>query len=197
MQIDFHKKRGASIPWESEGKQFEVVKLAKILGLTVRDDLKWNDHIDNVTVKASQRVYHLKQLKLADIDCISMLQFYCACIRSVLKYACQSFHSSLPAYLSDQLERIQKRSLRITYPDLSYSEVLTKSSMSTFQDRQELLHRKLFMEIVDNKRHKLHQLILPLKAITYKTRKSRKLRVPHCKTKRFSSSFIMHYASQC
>ena len=57
MQIDFRKNRGTSIPLESEGKQFEVVKSAKILGLTVRDDLKWNDHIDNVTVKASQRVY--------------------------------------------------------------------------------------------------------------------------------------------
>ena len=163
------------------------------------DDLKWNDHIDNVTVKASQRVYLLKQLKSADIDCISLLQFYCACIRSVLEYACQSFHSCLPAYLSDQLERIQKRSLRIIYPDLNYSEALTKSSMSTFHDRRELLCRKLFIEIVDNKGHKLHHLLPPLNAITYRTRKSRKFRkfrVPLCKIKRFSSSFIMHYASQ-
>lgn len=83
MQIDFRMNRGASIPLESEGKQFEVVKSAKILGLTVRDDLKWNDHINNVTVKASQSVYLLKQL---------------------LKQT--SFHSSLPAHLSDQLERI-------------------------------------------------------------------------------------------
>ena len=56
MEIDFHKNRGASTPLESEGKQFKVVKLAKILGLTVRDDLKWNDHITSVTV------YLLKQL---------------------------------------------------------------------------------------------------------------------------------------
>ena len=196
MQVDFCKKRGASTPLESEGKQFAVVKSAKILGLTVRDDLKWNDHIDNVTVKASQRVYLLKQLKRADIDCISLLQFYCACIRSVLEYACQSFQSKLPAYLSHQLERIQKRSLRIIYPDLNYSEALNKTSMSTFQDRREHLCCKLFMEIVDNKGHKLHHLLPPLNAITYRTRKSRKFRVPLCKTKRFSSSFIMHYTSQ-
>ena len=144
MQIDFQKNRGASIPLESEGKQFEVVKSAKILGLTVRDNLKWNDHIYNVTVKASRRVYLSKQLERADINCISLLQFYSACITSVQEYACQSFHSSLPAYLSDQLERIQKRSLRVIYPDLSYSEVLTKSSMSTFQDRRELSCPKLF-----------------------------------------------------
>ena len=134
---------------------------------------------------------------MRDIDCISLLQFYCACIRSVLEYACQSSHSSLPVYLSDQLERLQKkRSLRIIYPDLSYREALTKSSMSTFQDRRELLCRKLFMEIDDSKGHKLHQLLPPFNTITYKTRKSRKFRIPHCKTKRFSSSFIMHYAPQ-
>ena len=135
--------------------------LDKIMSDVIGEDgrsLERNDHIDNVTVKASQRVYLLKQLKRADIDCISLLQFYCVCIRSILEYACQSFHSSLPAYLSDQLERIQKRSLRIIYPDLSYSEALTKSSMSTFQDRRKLLCRKLFMEIVDNKGHKLHNL---------------------------------------
>ena len=55
-------------PLESDGKQFEVLKSAKILGFTVRDDLEWNDHINNVTVKASQRVYLLKQLKRAAID---------------------------------------------------------------------------------------------------------------------------------
>ena len=40
------------------------------------------------------------------------------------------------------------------------------------------------MEIVDNKGHKLHHLLPPLNAITYKTRKSRNFRVavPHCKT---------------
>jgi len=50
-------------------------------------------------------------------------------------------------------------------PNLSYSEALTKSSMSTFQDRRELLYRKLFMEIVDNKGHKLPQVLPPLNAM--------------------------------
>ena len=62
-----------------------------------------NDHVDNITAKASRGIYLLKQLKHAGIDRKSLIQFYCACIRSVL-YACQAFHSSLPAYLSDQIE---------------------------------------------------------------------------------------------
>ena len=35
---------------------------AKVLGVTLRDDLKWNDHVNNITAKASQRIYLLKLL---------------------------------------------------------------------------------------------------------------------------------------
>ena len=82
------------------------MKSAKILGVTVRNDLKWNDHVDNITAKASRQIYLLKQLKHVGIDRKSLIQFYCASFRSVLEYACQAFHSSLPAYLSDQIERV-------------------------------------------------------------------------------------------
>ena len=109
------------------------MKSAKILGVTVRNDLKWNDHVDNITAKASRRIYLLKQLKRAGIDRKSLIQFYCASIRSVLEYACQAFHSSLPAYLSDQIERIQKRVLRAAvckYRELAVKWKFRNSSYS-------------------------------------------------------------------
>lgn len=70
-------------------KLFEVVKSAKILGVTVREDLKWNEHIDIITVKASEA--HGCWQSITDL-------IFLSCIKSVLEYACQSFHSSLPAY---------------------------------------------------------------------------------------------------
>ena len=101
------------------------MKSAIILGDTVRNDrLKWNDHVDNITAKASRRIYLLKQLMHAGIDNKSLIQLYCACIRSVLEYAYQALHSSLPAYLSYQIERVQKRVLRILFPEISYSKAL-------------------------------------------------------------------------
>ena len=75
------------------------------------NDLKWNDHVDNITAKASRRIYLLKQLKRTGIDRKSLIQLHCALIRSVLEYACQAFHSSLPAYLSNQIEKVQRRVL--------------------------------------------------------------------------------------
>ena len=47
---------------------------------------------------------------------------YTTCIRPVLEYACPVFHHSLPQYLSNEMERLQKRALRIIQPDLSYAE---------------------------------------------------------------------------
>ena len=66
-----------TVSHKANGNAFEIVKSAKILGITnVRNDLKWNDHVNNITAKASQRIYLLQQLKHAGIDCKSLIQFY-------------------------------------------------------------------------------------------------------------------------
>ena len=44
-------------------------------------------------------------------------------VRSILEYACVRF-AALPQYLSDSLERIQKRVLVIIFPGSTYSEAL-------------------------------------------------------------------------
>ena len=40
----------------------ELVATAKILGLNVSSDLKWNSHIDSIIKKAQKRLYSLSQL---------------------------------------------------------------------------------------------------------------------------------------
>ena len=91
-----------------------------------------------------------KKLKHAGIDRKSLIQFYCACIRSVLEYACQAFCSSLPAYLSDQIERVQKRVLRILFPEVSYSKALEDAGIKTLFHRREELCSTLFKQIVES-----------------------------------------------
>ena len=131
----------------------ERVKSIKSLGVTLRNDLKWNDHVNIITSKASKRPYLLKQLKRADVAKVELVKFYCSCIRSVLEYACQLFHSALPQYLVKDIERIQKRALRIIYPELTYSVALGNSGISTLKNRREYLSSKLFNEIASNNNH--------------------------------------------
>ena len=60
---------------EANGNAFEIVKSAKILGVTVRSDLKWIEHVHDITMKASQRIYLPKQLKCTGIDRKSLTLF--------------------------------------------------------------------------------------------------------------------------
>ena len=105
-------------------KEIEVVSSANLLGVTISDNLKWNAHVEAVCKKVAARLYFLKQLKRAEVPPNYMIFFYLTCIRPVLEYACHVFHAALLQYLSNEMERMQKRALRIVYPDLASSKAL-------------------------------------------------------------------------
>jgi hypothetical protein len=44
------------------GEILEVVDSAKVLGLSVSNNLKWNNHIDQIISKARKRLYFLSNL---------------------------------------------------------------------------------------------------------------------------------------
>ena len=141
----------------------------------------------------------LKQLKRAGIDDVSLIQFYCACIRirSVLEYASQAFHGSLPNYLSDQIERVQKRALRIVYPELSYREALAEANLMSLFDRREYLCTTLFNQIIESDgQHKLAGLLPVPNNTRYNLKNKRMFSLPKIKTKRFQNSFTMHFANK-
>ena len=52
--------------------------------------------------------------------------FYITGIRSVLDYAVPVFHSSLPKYLIEEIEEIQKSVISIILPKQEYDVVLKK-----------------------------------------------------------------------
>ena len=58
LRIDFRRENNLdTVSLEANGNAFEIVKSAKILGVTVRNDLEWIDHVDDITMKASRRIY--------------------------------------------------------------------------------------------------------------------------------------------
>ena len=86
-------------------KQIEVVSSAKLLGVVVSDNLRWNAHVESIYKKAATCLYLLQQLKRAKVPPKDMLLFYTTCIRPVLEYACPVFDNSLAQYLSNEMER--------------------------------------------------------------------------------------------
>ena len=133
----------------------------------------------------------------ASKECIAssdLVLFYCSVIRSVLEYACQVFHCNLPLYLSDEIERIQRRALRIMFPACSYSEGLVKAGLPSLYDRRSQLCKELFSNIEQGD-HKLSHLLPARPRRNYHLRSNRKFVVPDCKTNRYRDSFIISHCT--
>ncbi|XP_078370275.1 uncharacterized protein LOC144654031 [Oculina patagonica] len=177
--------------FEVDGLNFERVSSAKVLGITLRNDLKWNDHIEIITSKAAKRLYVLRQLKRAAVSSNDLVLFFCSVIRTVLEYSCQLFHSSLPGYLSEELERIQRRAMRIIFPNSGYRKALEEASIPTLAGRRDLLSKSLFNDIVTTKNYKLVNLLPERPTNNHQLRNRRVFNTPVCKTDRFKNSFII------
>ena len=166
------------------------MKTAKFLGLVVSDDLKWNAHIDAVLTKASKRLYFLVQLKRAGAQPNEFCSFYTTCIYSVIEYSCQADHFALPEYLSDNLERLQRRTLRISFAQLSYDHATAAVGIKTLKERRLQLCKKLYSDISNNPDHKLYNILAPANTSSYQSRTALPFIQPKCKTNRFRNTFI-------
>ena len=151
MRVCFAKlERSDILPLVINNKEIELNCSAKIWGLIIRSDLKWNDHVEPVLNTSSKRLYFLRQLKRARVYEKEMILFFCTCVLPILGYASPVFHYSLPSYLSNDIERIQRRALKIIYPNLSYQEALVKSGLQNLHNRRDILCRKTFKNIVED-----------------------------------------------
>ena len=112
-----------------------LVPSAKVLGLYFSSDLSWNVHVEHIVCKASKRLFFLRVLKRSGLGLSSLIQVYTTCIRPVLEYACQVWNFNSPDYLKEEIERIQKRALRIICPNLSYRRALEASEIPLLSQR--------------------------------------------------------------
>lgn len=117
------------LPIIINNKPIKSVGSATILGLHVSCDLKWNVHVDEVIKKARKHLYCLVQPKRSGLEPREPTQFFCTCIRPILEYSCPVYHNSLPAFLSHDLEAIQKRAMRIIYSPCSYQQALVMAEL--------------------------------------------------------------------
>ena len=74
------KKKHSFDPVSINGKDLSMVENAKILGITISNNLKWNYHVEQAIKKANRRLYFLVQLRRAGVGAKSLIKFYCTVI---------------------------------------------------------------------------------------------------------------------
>ena len=127
----------------------DCVSTYKILWVFIYSDLRWNSHVDYIFKKACR----------AGVDRRSILKVYLSPVTPVLEYAVPVWQS-IPNYLSDNIESIQKRALRIIFPSAdNYNDALEVARLDTLACRREKLCIE-YMRKLKNLNHPLHHLLL-------------------------------------
>ncbi len=117
---------------------------------------------------------------------------------SKFPYAAPAWHFSLTNELSDHIELVQKRALRIIFSysrvtDISYNNFCSELSISPLSSRRDELSYKFFHKLFDTSSC-LHHLI-PDKRDTTQSQKLRHptlYQAPFARTERFKNSFIIY-----
>ena len=75
LRITFARPKRSFTPIVVNGKPIDVVSSAKVLGVNISQDLKWNIHISQIVKKVSSRLYFLRQQKRAKIPAKELITF--------------------------------------------------------------------------------------------------------------------------
>jgi hypothetical protein len=93
------------------GQTLKEVSSHKHLGLTLTENLTWNEHIDNIAVSANKLLDILNAYKYK-LDRKTLEKIYFTYIRPKLEYSAITW-DNIPQYLVDVLENVQLRAAKI------------------------------------------------------------------------------------
>jgi hypothetical protein len=137
MIIDFRKNISPIPPIHVGGHNVSRTKSYKLLGIWLDYDLKWKTNTEYITKKAAKRLYLLNILKSYGAPMDDLLAFYCSVIRRpILEYGSEIWNGGLTQEQKKSIERIQKRVLRIIYPNLDYDQAITETKLQTLEERR-------------------------------------------------------------
>jgi hypothetical protein len=141
LQVNF----GKSVPLHSDlrigDESLPYVDKAKVLGLWLQNDLKWDAHVNDMLTRANRRLFMLRTLKKFGFDQNELTIVLKSYLRPILEYAAVVWHSSITCEQSKDIERIQKRACKtILGPNYSsYDDAIISCNIDYLDNRRDKL----------------------------------------------------------
>ena len=189
MTISFAKNPPKFEPVKIENTAVESVKSAKLVGVTIQEDLKWDENTDTILKKAQKRPYFMKKLKSSGASSRDLKQFYASIVRPVGEYAAPAWATSITKQQRQKLEMIQKRAIHIILPTINYEDGLDMLQLETLETRRDQLCR-IFFSKIKNEKDKIHDVLPEVQSLKYNLRKQNEYPNPKCRTNRYKNSFV-------
>ena len=164
----------------------ERVTSFKLLGVWHQNDLKWNQHIEEITKKANKRLYFLRECRRANLPKEVGITCYLTKIRPLLEYGA-AIWGGLPDHLANELENVQKRSLDII--------CLPRDSLPSLEERRKTITTREFQRILEDSDHPCHTMILKPTEHQYNLRTKNLCQAVRSGTERHKQSFIPRAAA--
>ena len=167
-------------PFSVGGNEVEVAKSLKLLGLTITSNLKWKEHIDACSHKATRALFALLQLRRTGVSPSILIMVYQATVRSILAYSYPAFCNLTQNDLK-KLVRIEKWAIKIINkaPPVDLQLFLNKQCTT------------LATKVWHDDNHPLRQLVVHRP--TTITRRSYSLAPPLTRSSRRQNSFIKFF----
>ncbi len=177
--------------YKIHGHTLEHVTYAKYLGITITSDLKWENHINNITQKANRTIGFLKRnLNIANSNIKE--KAYTSLVRPTVEYASAVWDPYLHKD-NNKLDMVQCRSARYVtnrYRNRSsVNDMLDHLNWTTLEERRKNAHLALRYKIKNGKVniHSEHKLIPPGKISRNVNTNS--IQIPRCSTTTRQESF--------
>ena len=125
---------------EEGGPSLESTNQLKIVGFYFGTKPDASAHIERLIQKFHMRVWVLRQLKRSKVPADDILHHFKTLVRPVIDFACVTYHSLLTLTQTEELERLQREALKITYGwAVSYRAALEHSGLTPLSERRQVL----------------------------------------------------------
>ena len=123
---------------ELGGQQLELVEQTRLLGLTIRSDLKWSSNTSDIVSRAANKLWLIRRLKKLGANTEELVDLYVKYSRSILEFAVPIWHGGITTVERNNIERVQKMALYIILGDgySNYENALETVKLETLEVRR-------------------------------------------------------------
>ena len=195
LQIKFNKGTPLNVDLKIGDEILPYVDKAKVPGLIIQNDLRWDAQIDDMHSKGNKRLFMLRSLKKFGFDREELIVVYKSYLRPILEYGDVVWHSGINNKQSKTLERIQKRACRtiLGHNYSSYSGALSTCNLASLEERRVQHCIKFAQGLNDNVR--TDHLLPPKRneCHNFNLRNSNAISLPRFRTSRFYNSPVPYF----
>ena len=121
-----------------DDQELEVVEEIRLLGLTIRSDMKWVSNTEHMVKKANKRLWLLRRLKNLGANHEQLIEVYSKQIRCILELAVPAWQGSITQSEKQDIERIQRSACHIILGQsyISYTNALKRLNLETLESRR-------------------------------------------------------------